>query len=244
MNTAIAHVVQPSLYEYEQDLLALLDTAEMVTPEQDAEFQRDLTEQLQKTVAKRDRVGSFIKHLEMQAKFAGEEIKRLQERKRLFEHVEVRLRGYVLHLIEELGPDAKGKLRKLEGERFTLSARACPVSLEITDEAAVPLEYKNVTVAMSAEDWDAFLEAYAKVYNVEFSLNGVSYSIDNAAVKAVLTGPAVPCTECDGIGMISSLQYGSRGAPEQCPVCHGACSVAPTVPGADLVVGKYSLQVK
>lgn len=239
--TELQTVRQPSLYEHEESLIALLDTEAMVSPEQAAEFERDLAEQLQKTVAKRDKVGAFMKHLDSQIAFGAEEIKRIQDRKRLFENVRERLKGYVLNLIESLGPDAKGKMRKLEGEKFTLSLRACPVSLDITDAEAIPLEYKNVTITLPAEVF--------KKWNLPPGPWMPVFSVDNAAVKDVLTGPPIPCEKCGGIGMVNNsgdVMVGddNRSMPAKCPECHGACSVAPSVPGADLIIGKYSLQVK
>lgn len=243
--TELQTVRQPSLYEHEESLIALLDTEAMVSPEQQAEFERDLTEQLQKTVAKRDKVGAFMKHLDSQIAFGAEEIKRIQDRKRLFENVRERLKGYVLDLIESLGPDAKGKMRKLEGEKFTLSLRACPVSLEITDEALIPDEFKKVTITFSLDTWNYVRQVFEESFDQfgeggEIQTDSISYSVNNAAVKDVLTGPPIPCGQCGAIGMLEGL----GGQPVPCDMCHGACSVAPSVPGADLIIGKYSLQVK
>lgn len=225
----------PSLYELEEGLQALLDTEALVTPEKELEFRGELEAQLRQAVVKRDRVAAFILALWSQAKFAAEEIQRLQARKNLFTRVAERLEGYVVQVIERLGSDEKGNLRKLEGQTSTMSARACPPSLVIVDEALVPLEYKSVTVTMAATDWELCKDRVLGQFPYE-----VSYYVENAAVKGALLGPAVPCTGCGAIGMMK----GADGGLVQCVVCGGRCSVSPTVAGADLLVGKYSLVVK
>ena len=75
----------PSLYTLEDDLQALPDSAEMVTPEEQAEFAADLEAGLIAAVHKRDRVGWFMAHIEGQTALAAAEIKRLQARKQFFE---------------------------------------------------------------------------------------------------------------------------------------------------------------
>lgn len=237
-NSGLAIVKRgPSLYELEEGLQALLDTEALVTPEKEAEFRADLEAQLRQTVVKRDRVAAFILALGSQAKFAAEEIQRLQARKNLFDRVAERVKGYVVEIIEKLGSDAKGNLRKLEGQTSTMSARACPPSLLILDEALVPLEYKSVTVTMAATDWEACKDRVLGKFPYE-----VSSYVNNAAVKGALLGPAVPCAFCGGIGMLPS--FNPDAPPVQCGQCGGRCSVSPTVAGADLLVGRYTLQVK
>jgi hypothetical protein len=59
-----------------------------------------------KMAQKRDRVGQFLAHLEHQAAFAKAKIARLQERKAFFERATEKMEGYVIHVIESIGPDA------------------------------------------------------------------------------------------------------------------------------------------
>ena len=51
-------------------------------------------------------------------------------------------------------PVDKGKRRKLEGSTVTLSLHGCDKRAEVTDEAAVPTQYKRITVTLSAETWE------------------------------------------------------------------------------------------
>lgn len=236
----VARPQLPTLYEAEESLLALLDTEDLVQPEQEAEFRQDLARQLEATIQKRDNVASFISACEAQADFAAEEIERLRRRKAAFENAAQRLRSYVVSVIEAQGPDAKGKLKKLVGQRFTMSARACAASVDVFDEALVPLKYKHVTVSMPAEDWEALFDAAGSPV---IPGSHVAYSIDKVAIKAELSAPPVPCWHCGGIGMVEAPRD-EKDSVAQCPVCFGACNIARIVPGADLVVGKLSLQIR
>jgi len=223
----------PPLYEIEDTLVALLDTEDSVLPEQEAAFRSDLAIQLQKAVAKRDRVGAFIRMCEQAAANTAEEIKRLQTRKRVFENTVERVRGYVVSIIESLGRDEKGKLRKLPGSNFTLTARACAPSLEIDDETQVPKAYKRVRVDLPVETWEAIraLPGFLEPAPVG------AYYVDSAALKAALESPE-PCTECKPTGL-TKLDAQIR---QQCPACKG--TGRRVIPGAHLITGKHALVIR
>jgi hypothetical protein len=142
-----------SLYEAEEDLMALLDSEALVTPEQEEQFQVELARAMLAARSKRDRVAGFIRSCEAAALFAGDEIRRLQVRKEAFNKASERLRSYVVHCIQSMGEDAKGELRKLEGDSFTMIARACPASIEIMDEGVVPVKYKRLTITLDMATW-------------------------------------------------------------------------------------------
>ena len=148
-----------TLYALEETLTILADTEDMVPEEQRAEFQEEFRLALTAAVEKRDRVGAFLAHLENQAAFAKAEIVRLQERKAWFEHAVERMEGYVINVIESLGRDAKGKHQKLEGRTVTFGIKDCPPSVEIQDEAAVPADYKAITITMPALVWETLLDS-------------------------------------------------------------------------------------
>jgi hypothetical protein len=147
-------VALPTLYALEEHLEMLLDTEEMVPPEFEAEFRAELQRSLLATVAKRDRVGQFMAHLEGQITLAHLEIKRLQERETFFVNAYARVESYVMETIESLGLDDKGKRKKLEGNTVTLSLHGCDRRAEIVDEQAVAMKYKRATVTLPAETWD------------------------------------------------------------------------------------------
>ena len=63
----------------------------------------------------------------------------------LLERKEQRLKEYVQRVLESCGKS------KLEGGTASLILRACPPSIEITDELAVPEEYRSVVVEESVD---------------------------------------------------------------------------------------------
>lgn len=149
------------LYAVEEHLAALIETAELVTPEQEKDFRAEFECALTTAIEKRDRVGQFMAHVENQIEFAKSEIKRLQERKQTYERVQERMEEYIVRIIEERGtPGPKGKMvyPKLEGKTVSFSIRGCPVSVEIKDEQKVPAHYKTYTIKISAAAWGFLLD--------------------------------------------------------------------------------------
>ena len=196
MSTAIVPLA-PSLFDLEQDLAALLDTEVFVSPEQEAEYRQELGARLEASVEKRDRVGQFIRHCEMQQDNCDAEIERLQERKRSFIAAEKRIRQYVQVVIESLGPDAKGKPKKLEGKTVTFSLRAKPGSVEITDESVVPAEYKSTTVTLPLETWELICDDFRDDDDdplwTEIQRAKALVSVSKSAIKAAIDrGAEVP----------------------------------------------------
>ena len=181
----------PTLYDAEESLTALLDTAELVTPDQEQAFLADFEAALITATDKRDRVAHCLAKLEAQQAFAAAEIKRLLEFKRSAEAQQERLEGYVSYVIQRLGKDAKGKYRKLEGNTTSMFLRACASSVEITTEADIPLDYKSATVKMSAAMW---LDVLNSLDNSGFPLTyETELTVDKRAVKASIdAGVEVP----------------------------------------------------
>ena len=186
--------VTAPLYVIEDHLAAMIETAEMVSPDQEEEFRLEFQAALTAAVDKRDRVGQFLSHLEQQIEFAKFEIERLKQRKAVFERALERLENYVIETIENLGIDCKGKYRKLEGKTTTFSLRACPPSVEVTDESAIPAEYKTLLLKLPVVLWERLLDGLeveeraailAQVRNPEIW-------VDKRAVKAGINGGGVP----------------------------------------------------
>jgi hypothetical protein len=141
-------------------------------------------------VDKRDRVAQFLSHLEAQAAFAKAEIARLQERKAFFERATEKMEGYVIHVIEAIGPDAKGKYPILEGRTVTFSIKDCPPSVEIKDEAAVPADYKAITVTMPALKWEDLLDSLELEQRAGLldAVGKPKATVSKTAIKAAIGG--------------------------------------------------------
>jgi hypothetical protein len=154
-------VTATPLYLIEDQLAALIETAELVFPEQEPQFRAEFQAGLTAAVDKRDRVGQFLAHLEQQINFAKFEIDRLRQRKATYERALARLESYVIETIETLGTDSKGKYRPLEEKTTTFNLRACPPSVDVTDEAAIPAEYTMLLQKLPAVTWQQLLDRLA-----------------------------------------------------------------------------------
>ena len=189
-----ALVAQP-LYAIEEHLTALLDTLELVAIDQEQQFRDEFQVALSTAVEKRDRVGQFMAHLEQQISFANCEIDRLRERKAAYQRALERIENYVIHTIEILGRDAKGKYRRLEGKTITFSLACCPPSVEVTDESLIPSEHKTLTLKLPAAVFEqilGWLETEQRE-TVQSHLKCHDISIDKRSIKsAISAGIVVP----------------------------------------------------
>lgn len=173
-----------SLYAVEQEIQALAECLETITPEQEPEFLLDLKNALEQAIEKRDRIGQFFAHLESQLALAQAEITRLQARKEWFERVLERMETYVVQIIESFGTDPKGKYRKLEGRTVTFSIRGVPPSVNILDETQVPLTYKKAVAKLPAEKWESLLDSLDVELRAEIlEIAKVEYELSKTAVK-------------------------------------------------------------
>jgi hypothetical protein len=193
--TTLAVVPSPAvtaapLYVIEDHLAALIETAELVSPEQEQEFRAEFQTALTAAVDKRDRVGQFLAHLEQQIDFAKFEIDRLRQRKAACERALARLGNYVIETIENLGTDGKGKYRRLEGKTTTFSLRACPPSVEVTDETAIPSEYKILLLKLPALTWERLLDGLEieRRAVVLGQVKSPEVTVDKRLIKAAIDG--------------------------------------------------------
>ena len=187
-----------SLYAIEECFAALVDTVELVPADQQQQFREEFQAALTTAVEKRDRVGQFMAHLEHQIAFANSEIDRLRERKAAYQRAFERVENYVTQTIEILGRDAKGRYRRLEGKTVTFSLAGCPPSVEVTDEAAVPAEYKTLTLKLPAVAWQQILD-WLDTDQRQSVFGHVKFQdilIDRRSIKAMISaGTSVPGTD-------------------------------------------------
>ena len=128
-----------TLYSIEDDLIASLDTLELLDPETDAELRAELEEEIARLVAaeitKVDGVVRMLAHFESQAELAGEEIARLSARKKGFESSYERLESCA-----RLAMSCAGKTR-LDGKTSALVLRKNPPKVFVSNFDLVPAEY-------------------------------------------------------------------------------------------------------
>lgn len=223
-----AHTVPVTLLDVEEYLQALLDSEALVTDEQRVAFKVELYAALKIAVAKRDAVAAFIAHCESQMGFADAEIERLRKRKEVFGKAKDRIEEYVVDFILAMGTDAKGKYRKLEGKTATLSVKRNPPSVELEDEAAVPLEYKDASISARCPA-DRWADAIEQIKNaVRFIDSGVPVALGSDARQVL-----------DLILDPRNVKHSVRKADVRKAIDGGA-----DVPGADVAMGVYRLEVK
>ena len=93
-----------TLCDIEEHLIALTESMETVTPEQEQEFLEDFSAALTSAAEKRDRASTSSAHLEQQQEFAAKEISRLQKFKKERESAQTRHQeGYVSYCIRAQG---------------------------------------------------------------------------------------------------------------------------------------------
>jgi hypothetical protein len=182
------------LYQIEETLATWAETAEVLPPEQEAEFIAEFAALLNSAIEKRDRMGQFMAHLEVQMGLADAEIRRLQERKQTYARALAKSEEYVTRVIQSLGTDSKGKYIKLEGNTVTFSLKRCPPSVSITDETNLPPEFKTATLTlkMPVLQWEAFLDTLdleARALLLDAAKR--EYTPSKTAIKAALEAQQV-----------------------------------------------------
>lgn len=179
-----------TLYEIEDDLAALADTAAIVPEERLAEFAADLARVTETGLAKRDGCIRFLQHVKQQIAFSKAERKRLAEREAMLEAGLARFEAYLLSVIAQHGKRTSPTIKRLEGRVGDLCAVDGNGSVEIEDEAKIPMEYRRVVVKMSAEDW---LRLTNLIMPEEWPDVDVIYSTSASEIKAAIkTGKVVP----------------------------------------------------
>lgn len=237
-----------NLRDIETTLLALIEVdPEELPPELRAEYERDLQEAIRKAPEKRERVAIKLFDLGQRAavKLAAAEAhlakaRDLQASAARFERDADRLKNYVLDVMRELPKPKKG-CRTLEGTSATFKAKGVADSVEITDEAAIPLEYKTITVKADALSWNLFV-ATARAAGFELMLRSKEYACSKSDVKAALQAEPTMCAKCHGEGWIDD-PVDINFTMLECPECRKTGKVPATVPGARLITNKLRLEV-
>ena len=100
-----------------------------------------------------------------------------------------------IETIESLGTDDKGKYRTLEGRTTTFSLRACPPSVEVTDEAAIPADFKTLLLKVPAVSWEQLLDGLDIDQRavIVAQVMTADIKVDKRSIKAALeSGAHVP----------------------------------------------------
>lgn len=143
-----------TLYGAEENLAAFLETEEGGVPEEmREEFALALAGANEAAIDKRDGCIRFVRHVESQIDFAKAEKARINDWQKSLEGGLERFRAYLANVVAIHGKQPKGAA-KLAGRTGMLTLRKTPDVAQIVDKAVVPVQYKTVTVTMSASDWE------------------------------------------------------------------------------------------
>lgn len=178
-----------SLYEIEDDLVAMLNSIDMVDdPAQRAAVEQEIIAKHLQAVEKRDKVSQFLVHCENQEEFITSEINRLSDLRKHYSSARDRVENYVLSTILAIGKDDKGKWRKLEGRTCSFSVAKKPISTEILSLDQLPDQYKDLTVKLAADQWAEFVGELDIEQRAEFlsKLKSVEASARKSEVKRAL----------------------------------------------------------
>jgi hypothetical protein len=129
------------LWQIEQELEALLDSAATCPEELRPELEARIAEYVGAEVNKVDRVDAVLTSLDGVVENAKREIDRLRARQQSAQKASERLAGYVLRVLRERDG------RPLKGRNVTFTARHSE-ALIIDDPSAVPAEWKRTTVTV------------------------------------------------------------------------------------------------
>lgn len=187
-STELTPAAPASLYDIEQNLQALLETADSEVPvELEAEYRQAVAVAMRDSVEKRNRIYQFLRMLALSHDNCAAEIERLMKRQELYVNTKARMHAYISLVIDSLGKDAKGKYIPLKCDFCTFSLRPTPGAVMITDEAKVPANFKSISVNMPLEVWEkvkAQLPEEAEVLKGYEKNTSVSLSKIGAAIKS------------------------------------------------------------
>jgi hypothetical protein len=185
-----------TLYELEDDLQALVNSIDLAEePSARESILEAIGQALEKAVEKRDAVVAFLRHCEMQRRFADTEIDRIQKRKASIARLQEELESHLVCVVEQYAnPDRRG-IQRLEGNFSSLRIQKNPDSVLITDAVAIPLAFKQVILAMPAYVWEALLQTLAledrKIW--EARVEKLEFKPDKKAISAELkSGTEIP----------------------------------------------------
>lgn len=184
------HRAVSNILEISDDLQAWANSIEFATTDEElAEIEGCVIDFLAQLG---DRVDDFVNALHIlqgQAEIGKQAVDRIQARVRVIENAEKRLREFAVKAIEMMGA------KKLEGNTSRISLRACPASVAIVNQNAIPAEFVHVDIRCRRDQLDNFVDVLT---NGQLSLWHKMVSVQSANVDkraiadAIKAGRDVP----------------------------------------------------
>ena len=192
----IPRPISCTLYELEDNLQALVNSIDLAEePSARESILEEIGHALRRTTEKRDAVVQFLRHCEVQRRFADTEIERIEKRKASIARLQEELESHLVGVVERYAtPDRRG-VQRLEGNFSSLRIQKNPDSVLISDVGAVPLAFKQVVVAMPAHVWEALLQSVGldERKTWEALLDKLEFKPDKKAIGAELkNGTEIP----------------------------------------------------
>jgi hypothetical protein len=190
-------------------------------------------------VAKVDSYNGFIKSaIALAAQIKAEE-QRLYRSRKAWEAAVERVKAAAVFVMQDMG---KKRLEGSHGRRLRLHPG--PVSVEVTEPAAVPDEFLNFTVKMSPAAYGFIRQLCQGAPQALGVFDDAEREISLSRIKATIEAGMV-CPECGGSAKsILINQDGSDGPQAPCPRCEGTGRVPGHVPGARLIRNQFHLRVE
>ena len=144
-----------SLFEIDAELDSLLDEIEEQTA-QEGSPSEELVARFQQFCSahdeKADRIGRFLRQMEVREQFCRSEAARLSDRARAATVKVERTKNMVLYYL------MSRDLKSIEGREFTLRAQKnSQDSVRITDEAALPVAFRKIGLGIGGVLWETVL---------------------------------------------------------------------------------------
>ena len=144
-----------ALYEPHAELQAWADTLELATTDEErAEIAARIGEYLAQGKHAVDQFNAGWAFLDSQIELAKAEVDRINSIRRRLERLQGEMERSAIQTLEALG------VKKLEGRTSFLRIQKKPDAVEITDAAAVPIEYKRAVVELSAAEAETIKEFF------------------------------------------------------------------------------------
>jgi hypothetical protein len=192
-----------TLYEIEDDLRALVDTAEGgVEEDQRLAILDEIAERTDQAVAKRDNLIRFLRHLELSQAAAKAEVGRITALADTWARAQERIERYVISIIERCVAEPRRGPKKLEGSLGVLALHKNPDRVggpggaKEPDLDLLPAEYQDVTVTLPAVVWEQVLAVLPEEGDYEPRMFGQKFVARKTEIKAAIqAGAEVPGAE-------------------------------------------------
>lgn len=177
-----------SLFELDESLRLLLDSAWEAAEENDGEIPQELQQALLNYCeAFGEKVDNFARYIHAQeavSAIAGKEAERCSRRKAAADNAVERLKGLLKYFMDNR------EIRSMKGRLNTISLRKnSQDSLLLSDPTSLPAGYCRVSISMSTAEWNDAVQYLPETHPVRLRFgkpDALKREPDNASIRAAL----------------------------------------------------------